>query len=96
MTTLLERAVLQDGVRDEVDRYILLLCAKQVVREVAKNYALFWKSHEIAAKEIEDRLAAIEEVRSRIEEAGADGIASFLDWFEPRFLKRAQVQEHNG
>ena len=94
--TLLDRAVATDGLHDYVDRYVVLLCAKQVAQELARDYPDFWKLHSVAAKEIEDRLAAIEDCRARIAAAGTEEMTRFLAWFEPRFLKRAQAREDDA
>ena len=92
--SLLTRVAGTESKQDDVERYVLALCAKQVCQQVRKDYAEFWQNHPADAKEIE-RLCG--ETAARMQEALAtktqEDMKPFLDWFEGWFLKKALPAE---
>jgi hypothetical protein len=91
--TLLERVLTGEDVRDEVDRYVICLCARQLRHELARSFPDFWARHAGDAKELDAALDRAGEVRHRLLEHDAVSMAPFLDWFDRWFLKRAERVE---
>lgn len=91
--TLLRQALgANSGLADDVNRYVVLLCARQLSNEVARAYPEYWRSRRSDVKALEADLARSAEVRSRLAAKAAD-MPAFLDWFDQWFLKRAQPSE---
>jgi hypothetical protein len=87
--SLLDRIQSEGGQADPVDQYVVILCARQVCRRVAKEYPEYWKAHKGDTTELENRFAGLETVRSQLIETNGPEFAAFLDWFDQWFLKPA-------
>jgi hypothetical protein len=72
-----------------VDRYILILCARQLCREIAEDYPEYWSAHAADVKALEQRFQNLATVRQRLIEPQQGDMAGFLDWFDRWFLRRA-------
>lgn len=80
--------------QDVVDRYVITLCAKQSLRYLKIRYADFWREQRAHSGEITRRVDSLAaSLRTEILAQGEQ--ATFLDWFEQSFLKRA-VHEERG
>lgn len=91
--SLLDRLDAKGEVIDPVDRYLIVLCARQVCRQIAKEEPRYWQEHAADVATLTSRLAKLGTVREELS-AGPDGtFAAFLDWFEPLFLTRAKPKE---
>lgn len=88
--TLIDRVLEAGDAFDAVDRYVLLLCARQLVQEIARDEAEFWKEHRSDAARIEERLGRLEEVKAGIALGDPAETPTFLEWFERSFLRRAK------
>jgi hypothetical protein len=92
--TLLDRVLTGEEVRDDIDRYVICLCAQQMRRELARAFPEFWTGHAAEAAELDAALQRVAEVRGRLLEHDGTAMAPFLDWFDRWFLTRAaQVEE---
>jgi hypothetical protein len=92
--TLLERVFSDTALTDDIERYILMLCAKQVVQELKRDYEDYWKSRKDRGVALELMLARTQEIRDRIAISDKEpDMPAFLDWFDGWFLKRARTQE---
>ena len=87
--SLLDRIQSEGGQTDSVDRYVIILCARQVCRSVAKEYPDYWKAHASDANALEARFAELDSVRSELIATSGPEFATFLDWFDQWFLKPA-------
>jgi len=90
--SLLERIV-NDARIDEVERYVILLCARQVRDKIAADYPDYWRSRKPDAAELEKRLAGMDAARDELVSRHGADFHEFLAWFEPRFLKPARLKE---
>ena len=90
LSTLLERVASGDAEGDDVDRYVILLCARQLVREVERDYPAYFASHSGDGRVLNARFAALGEIRERLVERNPAEFGGFLDWFDRWFLKRAE------
>lgn len=84
--TLLDRVL--DDIRaekgDRVEHYLVMLCAKQLLREVGRTFPDYWASHRNDVKELEALLQQMAPLREALKAE-----PEFLDWFEHWFLRRA-------
>lgn len=90
--SLLDR-IANDPRIDEVERYVLMLCARQVCDKIAADYPEFWRTRKPDAAELQKRLAGMDAARAAIISRHGADFAEFLAWFEPRFLKPARPKE---
>jgi hypothetical protein len=86
--TLIERVTSGDDLKD-IDRYVILLCAEQLTQELERDFADFWKAHSSDAHSLKGLLSRRGEVRDRLLARDPINMRDFLDWFDPRFVKRA-------
>lgn len=89
---LLDRA-LADPLLDDLSRYVLWLCAAQTWQTLFEEFGGFFAAHRHLAKDVQERLNRIPELRGRIVAKDPQAMPGFLDWFEPHFRKRATVAE---
>ena len=95
LAPLLRRLVKKSDGHDAVDRYVIVLCARQVCRETAKVFPRFWGEHETETRLLDQLLAQASNVRDEILERNSAEMAPFLDWFDTWFLRRAKSQEED-
>lgn len=91
---LLDQVLDKDKDLDRVNRYTILLCARQLVsrvREVAP--AEFASVHRGSFQALEERLGEISRLRGEFTFGTPDERAGFFEWFDRWFLKRAQPTE---
>jgi hypothetical protein len=91
--TLLDRLLSSDGELDDVDRYVLLLCAEQLRRAIAREFPEFWHMHRPQVAVLEESLRRTDEVRTRLEAKSPEAMREFLPWFDEWFLTRAKPAE---
>lgn len=95
---LLDRVLNEEKSLDRVNRYVMLLCARQVVdriREYARDrdcdFAFRYKTE---IEDLKKRLESSNELRQGLAFGGTtEERDNFLDWFEEWFLHRAKPQE---
>lgn len=92
LPTLLDRVLRQADGGDDVERYVILLCAKQLLQELSRDAVDFWREHRDDVRALEMLLSEADPVRTRLSAPDAK-MAAFLDWFDERFLARAKPQE---
>jgi hypothetical protein len=93
--SLLDRLASEDASGDDVDRYVLFLCAKQLCQEVEREYPDYWRAHRDDARSLVARFAYLDTLRKRLIEHNSNepewgGFESFLQWFDRWFLRRAK------
>ncbi|WP_242352132.1 MULTISPECIES: hypothetical protein [unclassified Anaeromyxobacter] len=91
--TLLDRLLATDVELDDVDRYVLLLCAEQLRRTVAREFPEFWRAHRPHVAALDELLQRVGEVRARLEAKSPKEMGEFLPWFDEWFLARAKPAE---
>ena len=92
--SLLMRVAATDASQDDVERYLLALCAVQVCQKVKTEFPEFWQKHNGDARAIEClcRETAANK-RETVVVKSPEEMRSFLEWFEPMFLKKASPVE---
>ena len=91
--SLLERVLTEQGTTDEVDRYVIGLCARQLRQELAKSYEVYWKDHPTDVGALDRSLAQLDDIRAALIAQNGAEFAPFLDWFDRWFLERAAVAQ---
>jgi hypothetical protein len=74
---------------DAVDHYVMLLCARQLLREVERAHGDFFARHRGRTTELRAQLDEVDGLRGTLANADPD-MPAFLAWFERWFLKRAE------
>lgn len=88
---LIDRVLDSPEAWDDVHRYVVLLCARQLCEQVRAHDAgaELWATHRVEARALQARLDRVAELRARLELRDPEGMHKFLGWFEPWFLRRA-------
>jgi hypothetical protein len=91
--SLLERVLTDQGTTDEVDRYVIGLCARQLRQELAEDYPDYWADHPTDVGVLDRSLGQLDGIRGALIAQNGAEFALFLDWFDHWFLKRAAVAQ---
>lgn len=92
--TLLDRVISDPALTDDIERYIILLCAQQLMQELERDFPEYWQTRKAKSLELKATLTHAQTIRLRMATAGADcDMPAFLDWFDTWFLKRAKTEE---
>jgi len=78
------------GKGDSVEHYLVTLCAKQLLREVQRDFPEYWRDHREDAERLSAQLAGAAAIRQSLADSQAE-MPAFLDWFDSWFLKRAEA-----
>ncbi|CAN5487416.1 hypothetical protein BH09SUM1_BH09SUM1_18840 [soil metagenome] len=90
---LLDKILSETATTDPVDQYVMVLCARQACREIARSYPEYWAAHNEDVTVLKAQFDRASAIRKRLEEKAPDSMPAFLEWFEPWFLKRASPVE---
>lgn len=94
LLSLLDRVTSEGaGGGDDVDQYVIVLCARQLCQEIARDFPAYWHAHAADAKALEQRFQNLAAIRRRLVERQQGDMADFLAWFERWFLRRAAPPE---
>ena len=88
--SLLERIGSDDAAGDDVDRYVILLCASQLAREIARDYPTYWAEHGDDVRALHGRFETLGAIRQRLVDRHSADLGGFLNWFDRWFLRRAE------
>jgi hypothetical protein len=93
LQTLLDRlASSEEG--DNVERYVITLCAVQLVKEVRTAFPEFWSENKRNAEALSVELADLTvRIREALASEGLGGMDEFLNWFDGWFIERAEPEE---
>jgi hypothetical protein len=90
---LLERVLADETKEETVTRYVIVLCAKQLVRRVREEHPKFRAAHAGAFQTLERQVRKGERIRDCFTFGTPEERADFLAWFDEWFLKRAEPME---
>jgi hypothetical protein len=95
--SLLDRVLsdVRSAAGDPVEQYVVVLCTRQLLRELARSYPEYWQEHRDDVKGLEAQLADAASARAALA-AGHAEMPEFLDWFDRWFLKRAEALPEEG
>jgi hypothetical protein len=97
--TVLQRVLKEDADAsagdgfDLINRYLVLMCAEQLVRTVSSEAPDFWGRFPEQTADIRRQLEERRDVRGRIIAKDPGELPAFLDWFDRWFLRRAVAAE---
>jgi hypothetical protein len=91
--TLLDRLLTDSAFTEEVDRYVILLCARQLSKELSNAFPDYWKERADEVRRLEGTLTRAAEIREHLSEKDPATMPGFLDWFDGWFLRRAAPVE---
>ena len=74
---------------DLVEQYVMALCAKQLERELRREYPEFWREYSADVKKLRERIDVALSVRQRLVARDPKEMPAFLKWFDDWFLRRA-------
>jgi hypothetical protein len=83
--------VLQETQDDPVNRYVIVLCAKQLVKEVELRHPAFRKQHRDRFRALKQRITEAERIRQDLSFGTREERTAFLRWFDEWFLTRSRV-----
>lgn len=89
---VLDRALAGDKRHDEVDRYIVMRSAQQMVTTLKRVRPEFWGAHGRDAAELDAQLKRVVELRDTLIARGDADMGAFMDFFDKWFLRRASPQ----
>ena len=78
----------ETGRGDLVEHYVIALCARQIVKELRRDYPEFFRDNADAARRLYEQLLTVGALR-----ASLITTPDFLSWFEEWFLKRAKPMQ---
>lgn len=83
---------------DAVDRYLIYLCATQLLRELQHEprFGDYFAARRADLRAIEERLGRTATFRSGLAAASGPDMPAFLEWFEAKFVKRAESLERES
>jgi hypothetical protein len=90
---LLDRVLDHEKASDPVTRYVIVLCARQLLLTVLKEFPEFVTENGPSMKELDTRLRDAGVLREELVFADGTDRDGFLDWFERWFLARAEPME---
>ena len=90
---LLTKLLEEDADADPVNRYLSLLCARELVRRLRRKHPDFFKAHRAAHLELKDRLKQGNKLRKAFTFGTRSERAAFLDWIEKMFRTKVRVPE---
>lgn len=94
LPTLLARLDSGKGAEDPLDRYVMALCAQQMLSVLEREEPDFWEERSNATKPLRDRVRTLaHKLRESLLRTDARVSADYLNWFEKWFLRRAQPME---
>lgn len=86
---LLDRVFASDAAYDDIDRYVIAMCARQLLEEIQQAHPDFWGKYVRDTRRLQRSLGRIADVRDRLVARNSSDMAIFLDWFEPWFQRRS-------
>jgi hypothetical protein len=89
LPVLVER-VARDDDGDPLDRYLMVLCAKQVADRIRRDWPDFWTDETPGVDRLKTALAVRARLREQLVARNDPDMGRFLDWFEARFLREAE------
>ncbi len=87
--TLLERLTKEDSGQDDVERYVLFQCARQLCKDLGKKFPEFWREHRDEGNTLKELLSQYKVIRNKLIAKDQEHMAKFLEWFDTWFLRPA-------
>ena len=92
LPSLLDK-IIADEEADRVHRYVTLLCAKQLLDHIEKDFSEFKAQHRPAFNRVREQLAALDSIEAGFSFDTPEIRAEFFAWFREMFQKPAKLPE---
>ncbi|MER7165771.1 hypothetical protein ABT336_06775 [Micromonospora sp. NPDC000207] len=90
LPVLVERTA-DETAGDPLERYLMVLCARQLTDRVRRHHPDFWASDPVGVARLEQGLTVQSVLREQLIARNDAEMTEFLDWYEPRFLDEQAV-----
>jgi hypothetical protein len=90
---LLDRVLKDDYTGDTALRYVIVLCAKQLVRTVKRLHQGFRDTHRSAFRALDRQIANAERIREEFSFGSPEEREAFLVWFDEWFVTQAHSEQ---
>lgn len=93
--TLLDRVTDPKSTFDDIERFVIVLCAQQLLDRLRKEHGDFWSENERHAGPLRQQVQQLRhDHREGLKNSGPADMPRFLEWFESWFLARAaQIED---
>jgi hypothetical protein len=93
LPTLIERVAEPSDQLDDVARYVIVLCALQLIEQIKVEFGEFWTTHKDEARALDQRINELrEDIRASLA-VKQEGLTAYLEWFDSWFLKKTKALE---
>jgi hypothetical protein len=92
LPSLIEK-VAQDEKADRVNRYVTLLCARQLLQKLEKNWPDFNSCHQAEFEQVHQQLSVINEIQAGFTFSTESERQRFFNWFEKMFFMEIPIKE---
>jgi hypothetical protein len=89
LPSLLTRLQKNATERDEVEQYVIAMCAQQLFDTIKTEFPWFWDQNRREFRSLEAQIKKTRAISDQLEFSSADERVAFLGWFEGWFLRRA-------
>ena len=87
--SLLDRMASDNRAGDKVEHYVIVLCARQLCREMERGFPEYWGEHDSDARNLQEKFQSLGTIRESLLAQDPTQLPAFLEWFDRWFLKRA-------
>jgi hypothetical protein len=87
---LIDKVMSESDTLDDVERYVILSCSRQLIWLILKEYEEYWSGRRVQVQMLEQQMSAWETIRLRLIDANGPQFGDFLDWFDLWFKKKAE------
>jgi len=96
LPTLLDR-LSNAGEGDDVEQYVIVLCATQLVKEIQTEFPEFWLENPQEVKALSQQILDLTHtIREAIVARAPGSMDEFLRWFDRWFVERAEPMDVQG
>jgi hypothetical protein len=92
LPSLLDRLKRHSSERDEVEQYVIALCAQQLVGSIEKEFPWFIAGNIRLFRSLKSQIKSLHEIGNRLPFDSATERDEFLNWFDQWFLRRADPE----
>ena len=95
LSSLLEKVGLETTDEDPVEGYLILLCTRQLIRELMEKHPAFWDEHLEQQQELHSQIDDLNFIRDDIIASDPNAMTGYLEWFDSWFLSKAPSLEES-
>ena len=92
LPSLIEK-VTQDEKADRVNRYVTLLCARQLLQELERSQPEFNSRHQAEFEQVQEQLSVVDQIQTGFTFSSEPERLKFFNWFEQMFFMEIPAKE---